>query len=576
VTSELDHTADPSLEQGSLTLERHLIARAGWTIVLSGVLATALGTWGWWSTWPGDAIVEPVLVILALGAMALLWTVAEPSVAWLSRSIFGLAAATALLAQGVMINGRAFYSTDAAAFNDAAARLLRQGLNPYTHSLAPISARHLDGVANYWTYSLDGGHVAKLSYPAGSFLFQVPLQILGTHHLPADWLDLFAGLAAAVLMFVMLPVAIRWLAPSVLLFGLYIGVFANGGTDALFVPFLLIALWRWDRFSDLKVSRLARWAGPVALGLACTIKQTPWFCVPFLLAGVAFEAASADSSPLKATGRYAGLVAGVFLLVNVPFIIWSPGAWLHGTLLPLTDPLVPDGQGLVTLALHGTVHGVRVLPLAIAGLLAELALLASYALYYRRMKHLWLFLLPLVLTIPARSLSEYLIDFLPAAIIAAVSVRPTTYVPLAFVQRGWRRVAPLAAGVGAVGFVIAAFMSPVLTITVDSFTTAHEFRYFTSMTVTVHNNTAAPVTASLATLENNTHPTGFWRLGAKDSVVINPNQSRTVVLHAPPFTTTSLRGQWWLVEGVTPSPAAVSTSSPMKWRLGPYPLRFKS
>ena len=576
MTSHPDTRSASSVEEGDLLVERHLIARAGWTIVLSGVLATSLGTWAWWSTWPGDAIVEPVLVILALGAIVLLWTVAEPAAAWLSRSIFGLAAATALLAQGVMINGRAFYSTDGAAFNDAAVRLLRHGLNPYTHSLGPISARHLDGVANYWTYNLNGGHVASLSYPAGSFLFQVPLQVLGTHHLPTDWLDLFAGIAAAVLMFVMLPVAIRWLAPALLLFGLYVGVFANGGTDALFVPFLLIALWRWDRFSDRSTTRLARWAGPIALGLACTIKQTPWFCLPFLIAGVAFEAASAGSSPLKASGRYAGLVAGAFLLLNLPFIIWSPGAWAHGTLLPLIDPLVPDGQGLVTLALHGALHGVRVHQLAIAGLLAELALLASFALYYRRLKHLWLFLLPLVLTIPARSLSEYLIDFLPAALVAAISVRSTTYVPLAFVRQRWRGVAPLAAGVGAVGFAIAAFMSPVLTITVDSFTTAHQFRYFTSMTVTLHNNTGAPVKASLATLENDTHPTGFWRLGSKSSVVVGANNSRTVVLHAPPFTTTSIKGQWWVVEAVTPSPAAVSTSSPMKWRLGPYPLRSKS
>jgi len=568
VTTDLDRKNSSLLDARGASDERRLIARAGWTIVLSGVLATALGTWGWWSTWPGDAIAEPVLVILALAAMVLLWTVAEPSAPWLGRAILALTGATALFSQGVMINGRAFYSTDAAAFNDAAAKILRHGLNPYTHSLGPISARHLDGVANYWTYDLNGGHISKLSYPAGSFLFQVPLQMLGVHHLPTDWLDLFAGLVATVLMFAMLPEIIRWLAPALLLFGLYIGIFANGGTDGLFVPFLLVALWRWDRFSDPALSRLLRWSGPLALGLACTIKQTPWFCVPFLVAGIAIEAASMGSSPLKASGRYAGIVAGTFFLVNLPFLLWSPGAWLHGILLPLVDPLVPDGQGLVTLALHGAIHGVRVHQLAIAGFLAELALLACFVLYYRRLKHLWLFLLPLVLTIPARSLSEYLLDFLPAALVAAVTVRPTSYVPFAAIRSSWRRLVPIAAGVGTVGFAIAAFMSPVLTITVDSFSTAHQFRYFTSMTVTLHNNTAAPVRASIATLENDTHPTGFWRSRSGAPLIIAPEQSRTVELRAPSFTTTSIKGQWWLVAAVTPSPAAVSTSSPMKWRLG--------
>jgi uncharacterized membrane protein len=568
VTLDLDRPEPSLLGGGDDASRQRLVARAGWTLVLFGVLSAGLGAWGWWSTWPGDAVAEPVIAALALAAIAMLWMVRAPEAPWLSWSLMGFSAAALTFTQGITIDGRGYYSTDAAAFNDAAARLLRHGLNPYTNSLGPISARHLDDVADFWTYTLNGGHVSTISYPAGSFLFQVPLQLLGVHHLPTDWLDLFAAVVASVVLFGMLPRAIRWLSPALLLAGYYIGIFANGGTDALFMPFLLVAVWRWDRFDDPAQSRLARWSGPIALGLACTIKQTPWFCIPFLVCGVAIEAASVGREPLRAAGRYLALVVGAFAVPNLAFFIWSPGAWLHSVLLPLVDPLVPDGQGLVTLALHGAVRGAHVHDLAIAGLFAELALLVCFVLFYRHLKRTWLLLLPLTLMIPGRSLSEYLIDFLPAALVAATSVAATSFDLVPRLSVWWRRAIPAAFLVAMLGFAVAAFLAPVLSITVDTVTTNHNEQRYISMVVTLHNNTDHLVTPSIAVLENDTHPTGFWHLTSGDQLVLAPDQTRTVVLIAPPFTPTSLKGQYWIVEAVTPAPAAVSTSEPMQWHLG--------
>ena len=42
---------------------------------------------------------------------------------------------------------------------------------------------------------------------------------------------------------------LRWVAPLLLAAGVFTGAFANGGTDALFVPFLILAVWRWDRLA---------------------------------------------------------------------------------------------------------------------------------------------------------------------------------------------------------------------------------------------------------------------------------------------------------------------------------------
>ena len=62
--------------------------------------------------------------------------------------------------------------------------------------------------------------------------------------------------------------------------GVFIGQFAVGGTDAMFVPLAMLAVWRWDRYGRGREAGIARWLGPIALGLACSIKQTVWFCVP--------------------------------------------------------------------------------------------------------------------------------------------------------------------------------------------------------------------------------------------------------------------------------------------------------
>ncbi len=246
-----------------------------------------------------------------------------------------------------------FYTTDSAAFNQVAAHLLVHGKNPYTHSMAP-AAGLLNSPDRFWTYLVNGSYVLHVSYPAGSFLLEAPLMALGFRHEVTDWLDLAAWLVTGVLLFVMMPVSLRWLAALILLTSVYVGMFTNGGTDVLFLPFLVLAVWRWDRFATGRGAGLAGWLGPVCLGLACSIKQTPWFCVPFLVVGVALEARRSGRGIGIGTGaRYLAIVVAVFVAVNLPFIVWSPGAWARGIVLPLTKGLVADGQGAVTLAVHG-------------------------------------------------------------------------------------------------------------------------------------------------------------------------------------------------------------------------------
>ena len=212
--------------------------------------------------------------------------------------------------EAVNVHLRQYYSTDSAAFNQVAARVLLHGHNPYTTTMAS-AARLLQVPAHNWTYTVNGGHVTSLSYPAGSFLFQVPAMALGFHHQIVDWMDLYAWLITGVLLFVLIPASVRWLAALLILTPIFVQMFSAGGTDAAFVPFLILAVWRWDRFHLGRSAGVASWIGPIALGLACSIKQTPWFCLPFLVVGLFIEArehwspsgAAGDALPRHRCGR---------------------------------------------------------------------------------------------------------------------------------------------------------------------------------------------------------------------------------------------------------------------------------
>ena len=318
-------------------------------------------------------LVAPLLLLAGIGGLAASWVVRSPRSLTMQLLGLGSVIVAAGIPEAVNVHLRQYYSTDSAAFNQVAARILLHGHNPYTTTMAS-AARLLQVPAHNWTYTVNGGHVTSLSYPAGSFLLQVPAMALGFHHEVVDWMDLYAWLITGVLLFVLIPATVRWLAALLILTPIFVQMFSAGGTDAAFVPFLVLAVWRWDRFHLGRSAGVARWIGPIALGLACSIKQTPWFCLPFLVVGLFIEARNTGRRPVQLVMRYLAIVVAVFVVVNIPFIVWQPTAWARGTFLPFTDPLVADGQGLVTLVLHGVARGASLPLLTVAGVLVFVAL----------------------------------------------------------------------------------------------------------------------------------------------------------------------------------------------------------
>jgi hypothetical protein len=324
---------------------------------------------------------------------------------------------------------------------------------------------------------------------------------------------------------------------------------------------------------------VASWIGPIALGLACAVKQTPWFCLPLILIGLGIEARRRDESAWRMPVRYLALAVGAFAVCNLPFVIWGPRAWVDGVLLPFTKPLVADGQGLVTFALHGLTGGVVLPLLSVAGALAYLALLAAFVVWYPAMKVVWLLVLPVVLLVPGRSFSGYLIDLFPAALVAAVTVRrvehaegasEVTRLDTGTPARRWRVRAAIGIPALASAAVCAlAFTSAPLDLSVVGVGTSHATLRLDSVTVTVHNSSGQTVTPRFMVVLDSSHPSGFWKPAhRKGPLVLEAGATATVTLEPLEYTWSPAHGQHWLVEAYTTPPDALSTSPPQMWRFG--------
>ena len=199
-----------------------------------------------------------------------------------------------------------------------------------------------------YTFLLNGHTVTSLSYPALSFLLYVPLLLAGWSTQMAVAVNVLAWAVGIVLTFVLLPRPLRPLAIVVGSFAVYISYAVGGVTDALFVPLLIGAVYRWDRFAHER--GLVAWRGPILLGLAMAVKQTPWLVLPFLVAGMALEACRPGGRrrpDCRTGGRYLAIALAAFAVPNLPFVFGSPHAWLTGMLTPIASHTVPAGQGLV-------------------------------------------------------------------------------------------------------------------------------------------------------------------------------------------------------------------------------------
>jgi hypothetical protein len=513
------------------------------------------------------------LVAVAIWGGLICWSArGEPSRRVQSILLLGVALAVALAtAQQILTDPS--YGTDSLAFGQYSAKLVLAGINPFTHSLAPsLAAYHVPVI--FTTHYMDGRSILTASYPAGSFLFYLPALALGWSTGAAVGIDVAFWVLALVLLWALLPATVRWLAALVLASTIYTSYVVGGVTDSLYLPFLIVALWRWDRYGDPTEPSSARWIGPMALGVALSVKQTPWFVLPFLLIGVAIEARRRGHDWLLLTVRYLTLTAVVFLALNGPWIAEDPAAWARGVLVPLTSSFVPLGQGLINLTLIQHIGGGNLSYYTLAGVSALFLALLLESLYFDRFKRAWMFLLIGTFFFTPRSLGNYFLMLFPGALVAALTVRATSNGPGRAGQGATPKVHYLRQaliGCAVLGLVLgvglAARSSPPLSLRIVSFGTNGEQGGVTTAVVRVHNRTGSTLRPYF-TIEDNGYVTNFWSPAgsspASGTVALPPHRTADITLLAPDNASMPGVQQPFQVFAYTTSPNESVSSSPVE------------
>jgi uncharacterized membrane protein len=444
------------------------------------------------------------------------------------------------------------YGTDEIAFDQLAAQLALHGLDPYVHSMA--AAFPLFHVSpNGYTFLLSGQPVTALSYPALAFEAYLPLLSVGLVTQAATWTNVAAWAAGMTLLFAVLPRRLAPLAAVVASMDVYVGYAVGGVTDALYVPLLIGAAVGWDRFPQQRGR--AAWRGPVMLGLAMAVKQTPWLVAPFVLAGLAREARrqASRAEAARCCARYAALALGAFAVPNLPYLLAAPGAWIRGVTTPFSSGVVPAGQGLVSISLSLATGGGSLRDYSIAAGVVGLALLCSYTAAYPVLKPATFLLPSVVLFFATRSFGSYLVMLLPAAVAGAATMRP---VPLA---ARWPRAKWVCGGAAAacgVSIVAALTAASPLSMSVVSVSTTGQLATVQQLTMAVTNRTDHAISPDF-TIEEGTTMTAFWRRVAGPSS-LGPHESARYTIVAPSYFAMPSITNGFQVLGFGQRPASVS------------------
>ncbi len=300
----------------------------------------------------------------------------------------------------------AFFS-DEMAFSADAARLVAHGMDPYLHAMGS-PWRFPTGPL---TPTMQGGFMRDFSYPSLAFLVYVPAVLMGLHNIA--FVNLILALVALVLLYAWSPPPLRPFTPAIFLVARLMP-FSLGATDTIYlVPMLAVVRYIRDR----------PWVSAVAFGLACAVKQTPWFVAPPLAVAVWWEAQGTWGERLRTTVRWTAVAVGAFLVPNLPYIAMNPAAWLRGTFAPVFGHLVTAGVGLVDLArLPDTALPSTALFLIPGGVF--LVALALAMRWYPRLPALPFAFPALITLFLPRSLDFYLFFSLPALVLAVARLTP--------------------------------------------------------------------------------------------------------------------------------------------------------
>ena len=308
------------------------------------------------------------------------------------------------------ISYRGAYRTDVLAFSHYAAMLfVNQGANPYTQDMT--KALDLFRVMpSDLTPLTSGTYLMTFQYPALHFLVFVPFVLLGLQDM--RWVLVLFELGVALTLYLKGP---RKLRPMLLLplfagSDLMINFTAASVSDALWVLPLLFAAFYLER--------------PLALGLfyglACAMKQTPWFLAPFLLIYlVKTEEGKRLRERIWPATKFAITTIAVFLAINLPFMLPNPTAWFGNVLTPMTEDLVIHSQGLSSLTVIGLLPVGKIF-YTVFFASVFLVLVVNYYVYFDKLRYVFWIFPGIALWFSYRALTNYIIYWTPLMLVSII------------------------------------------------------------------------------------------------------------------------------------------------------------
>ena len=473
------------------------------------------------------------------------------------------------------------YGTDEVAFDQYAAQLLSHLHNPYQHSMAP--ALRMFHVSQYvTTFRLDGTPLTQVSYPDLSFLIYVPFVLLGWTTQLANAVNAGAWAVSVLLAYVLLP---RSAKPMAIIFSstiIYTGFALGGVSDALYLPLLIVAVYRWDRFPELSGWRA--WVSPVALGLAMSVKQTPWLILGFLALGLFLDAEleGARRRGIDAAVSYVARAVIAFVVVNLPFIVIDPVAWLRGALSPIVSGLIPEGQGWIALSTFLGVGGGTLVAYTALLACALICAVVLFVVAYPRTKLLVPLMPAFVLIFSSRSFASYLVMLALPAVVAACSVRVNWSQAPSLAAVFWgslrRRIAVLGAiGLVTVTLLIAVLLPPPLSLSITRVYGSGGQFAINRVALRATNGSGQSVTPVFAA-KTGGEITAPW-LVISGPARLGPGQIGQYVVQAPNYQAQQPGGGGFRMVALTTSPAAMSVSAPYLpavWHLSIQPYQVNT
>jgi uncharacterized membrane protein len=491
-----------------------------------GLLATSLLFFGlafnlWLSGRPLQYPVSLLLSFAASGAGMLCAVLAvlrniPPRSIWLV-----LIGAISVLLVNFYLN-RVNFSTQTAGYTDNemigqyAVEALKKGINPYAWNFSDM-LRVFRNQSSYTPF-LDGSMQYRLTYPVLPTLVLWLFDLFGLGQVKI--INLVFHIILLVLMFVATPLSFR----AIVLLPMFV---LNTFTMYSMIGVQDI-VW-----STLLVGMVMVWKQPlwraVLFGLAATFRQQPWFIAPFLMIQL-WNQPGTMRERLERIAYFVSIAIAVFMLFNMPFILWDPVGWFMGAFEPAYARFSVVSEGFGALTHYGLMPFPREFYTVSQIMFLVLALLLTWRHTAFIGQAVWIF--PAVFFwLYYRGLANYWVYWIPPLLIAIMQ-RAVQQVPMQSLSVWKTTTRMIALPTGVVGILALFYMAqpaPILATYQSPLVTDGSGNIVLQMQLEVTNNSSQEFLPRFAVQHDPNRQSLAWRI-VQGPDVLQPDETATYTI----------------------------------------------